>query len=65
MLTELGGDGGIAAGEFKADIDPIVTALSIIALIEGGIMISRVTNSPTNLDNVLTTVEALIGRMKI
>jgi len=56
---------GIAEGEFKADIDYTVTALSIIALIEGGVMISKVTNSPANLDKVLLTVEALINQLKV
>jgi TetR/AcrR family transcriptional repressor of nem operon len=57
-------DGGIAAGEFKADIDVDQSALSIIALIEGGIMIGKVTNSKANLENVLGTVEILINQMK-
>jgi TetR/AcrR family transcriptional repressor of nem operon len=57
-------NGGIAAGEFKADIDVNQSALSIIALIEGGIMIAKVTNSKPNLDEVLGTVEILINQMK-
>jgi len=55
---------GIDAGEFKPGIDRTISALSIIALIEGGVMISRVTNSPANLDKVLVTVESLISQMK-
>ena len=57
--------GGIAAGEFKADIDQAVTALSIIALIEGGIMISKVTNSQANMDMVLQTVKSIINQIKV
>jgi TetR/AcrR family transcriptional repressor of nem operon len=55
---------GIDAGEFKAEINPRQTALSVIALIEGGVMISRVTGNPANMDNVLQTVEMLISQMK-
>lgn len=56
--------GGIDAGEFKTDIDTNQTALSIIALIEGAIMISKVTNSQSNLENILATVKQLIDQMK-
>ncbi|GAB4037894.1 TetR/AcrR family transcriptional regulator [Spirosoma jeollabukense] len=55
---------GIASGEFRADIEPDQTALSVIALIEGGIMIARVTNSLTSLDKVLKTVEVLLNQLK-
>jgi hypothetical protein len=51
---------GITAGEFRKDIDTTQTALSIIALIEGGIMIAKVTNTPANLDTVLKTVNNII-----
>jgi TetR/AcrR family transcriptional repressor of nem operon len=57
--------GGIEAGEFKADIDQHQMAFSIIALIEGGLMISRVTNSPGNLDKVLLTVQWVIREMEV
>jgi TetR/AcrR family transcriptional repressor of nem operon len=57
-------NGGIAGGEFKTDVDVNQSALSIIALIEGGIMIAKVTNSKSNLENVLGTVEILIDQMK-
>jgi TetR/AcrR family transcriptional repressor of nem operon len=56
--------GGIDAGEFKTDIDQNQVALSIIALIEGGIMIAKITDSPANMDPVLKTVEMLINKMK-
>ncbi|CAN5407902.1 TetR/AcrR family transcriptional regulator [soil metagenome] len=55
---------GVASGEFRADIDPDQTALSIIALIEGGIMIARVTNSLTSLGKILKTVEMLLNQLK-
>ena len=56
--------GGIENGEFKSDFDHPQMALSIIALIEGGMMISRVTNSQVNLDKVLKTVEGLLNGIK-
>jgi len=55
---------GIIAGEFKKDIPLEQTALSIIALIEGGVMISKVTNTPANLDAVLKTVAFIIDGLK-
>lgn len=54
---------GIGAGEFRQDADPGQTALSLIALIEGGIMIAKVTGLPGSLDKVLKTVEALIDQL--
>jgi TetR/AcrR family transcriptional repressor of nem operon len=55
---------GIEAGEFKEDADISGTALSMIALIEGGIMIAKVTNTPASLDKVLKTVDALVLALK-
>ncbi|GAB4021969.1 TetR/AcrR family transcriptional regulator [Spirosoma koreense] len=55
---------GIEAGEFKPDIAIEQTALSIMALIEGGIMIAKVTNTPASLDKVLKTVEMLITELR-
>ncbi|MGY3211034.1 TetR/AcrR family transcriptional regulator [Mucilaginibacter sp. HD30] len=57
-------NGGIAAGEFKADINAEENALAIIALIEGGVMISKVTNSSSSLQQVLNTVENLINQLR-
>ncbi|MDB5159166.1 MAG: TetR family transcriptional regulator [Mucilaginibacter sp.] len=56
--------GGIDAGEFKANINVNQSALSIIALIEGGIMIGKVTGSQANLEHILATVKLLIDQMK-
>ncbi|WP_454801340.1 TetR/AcrR family transcriptional regulator [Mucilaginibacter phyllosphaerae] len=56
---------GIAAGEFKSDTDHNRIALSIIALIEGGVMISKVTDSQANLDQVMHTASLIIGQMRI
>ena len=54
---------GMASGEFKATAEPETTALSLIALIEGGIMIARVTNNPASLNKVLNTVEVLLNQL--
>ncbi|WP_158797749.1 TetR/AcrR family transcriptional regulator [Pedobacter sp. L105] len=55
---------GVKAGEFKSVVDNDQLALSIIALVEGGMMIAKVTDSPANLDKVLKTVELLISQLK-
>lgn len=57
-------NGGIAAGEFKAGVNAEENALAIIALIEGGVMISKVTNSSSSLQQVLHAVETLINQLK-
>lgn len=56
---------GIDAGEFKADTDIDRIAYSIIALIEGGIMIAKITGHPLNLDKILITVEQVILQLKV
>lgn len=56
---------GSLAGEFKPVMDGSQMALSIIALIEGGVMIAKVTDSQKNLDEVLKTVEMLIDQMTV
>lgn len=55
---------GIEAGEFKPGIDTTEVALSMIALIEGGIMIAKVTDTPANLDTVLKRVNKLVDELK-
>lgn len=56
--------GGVNSGEFKSNVDANNVALSMIALIEGGIMITRVTNQPNHLDEVLKTVATLVDNLK-
>lgn len=56
-------EGGIEAGEFKPDVNINQTAVSIIALIEGGIMMSRVTGDPSQMSMVLKTVELMINQI--
>ncbi|MEN0053700.1 MAG: TetR/AcrR family transcriptional regulator [Mucilaginibacter sp.] len=57
--------GGIDAGEFKQDVDVPRTALSIMALVEGGIMIARVTGKQAHLDSILKTMHLLVTDLKI
>jgi len=56
--------GGIDAREFKEGLDIPRLALSIIAMLEGGIMISKVTNSQACMDKIMNTIELLIADMK-
>lgn len=56
---------GISTGEFRTNTEPETTALSIIALIEGGIMITKVTNNVASFDKILKMVEVLIAQLKV
>ncbi|OOQ57558.1 TetR/AcrR family transcriptional regulator [Mucilaginibacter pedocola] len=56
---------GINAKEFKFDVDDERIALSLIALIEGGIMIAKVTDSQSNLNRVMKTAELLIKMIRV
>ncbi len=51
---------GITAREFRADVQPEKTALSIIALIEGSILLSRTTRTPHYSDCIMETVREMI-----
>ncbi|TDP03255.1 TetR family transcriptional regulator [Flavobacterium sp. 245] len=54
-------DQGILNGEFKAkSIDTERTALTIIALIEGSVMISKLTGNLKDLSNVMCSVTKII-----
>jgi TetR/AcrR family transcriptional repressor of nem operon len=55
---------GIACGEFRTGIDVTRTALSMIALIEGGIMIAKVTDTPASLDTILKTMDVIITELE-
>jgi len=58
-------DQGISAGEFKAKaIDTERTALTIIALIEGGVMISKLTGNLNDLSNVMHSVSKVIEELE-
>jgi len=54
---------GITAGEFKEQANIRQTSLSIIALIEGGVMIAKVTDDTTAMDSILKTVEVLVNQL--
>lgn len=56
---------GIAAGEFKKDTDPLALALSIVALIEGGIMVSRVTDDINAFHMIMKTLAILIDEIVV
>jgi hypothetical protein len=52
---------GINAGEFKAkSINAENTALTIIALIEGGMMISKLTGNDTDLSAIMLSLYKII-----
>ncbi|MCV9930290.1 TetR/AcrR family transcriptional regulator [Flavobacterium sp. LS1R49] len=52
---------GIATGEFKAkSIDPERIALTIIAIIEGAVMISKVTGNLKNLSDIMVSLNDII-----
>ncbi|WP_428229301.1 TetR/AcrR family transcriptional regulator [Flavobacterium sp.] len=52
---------GIIAGEFKAkDIDPEKTAFTIIAIIEGAIMISKITGNLSHLSTIMLSLTKII-----
>lgn len=55
---------GTEVGEFQKGIDAEGMAVSIIALIEGGVMISKVTRDNRNMDHVLATVQLLVMGIK-
>ena len=55
---------GVDAGEFKQGIDNARIALSIIAMIEGAVMMSKVTGSQSCLDKIMYSVELMINDMK-
>ena len=56
---------GIAAKEFKADTDVNKIAFSMIALIEGAIVINRATKNRTYSDMVFEMLEDLISGIEI
>lgn len=53
------------AGEacsLHADLSPKVLAKTIVATIEGGIMMSRVSKNPADLDDCLAVIRAMLGK---
>lgn len=53
-------EGGIAAKEFKTTVNPEQTALTIIALLEGMIVIAKATGKPNYAKAVIASLENLI-----
>ncbi|KLK90129.1 transcriptional regulator [Microvirga vignae] len=51
---------GITAGEFRASVDAEQTALTLIAMIEGAIMISQLTGNASHRTTVMAAVERTI-----
>lgn len=55
---------GIQTKEFREDVQPEKTALSIIALIEGSILLSRTTRNPHYSDSIMETIRELIHNLE-
>jgi AcrR family transcriptional regulator len=53
-------ENGIAAGEFRAGIDAEQTALTLIAMIEGAVMVSKLTGNASHRTAVMAAVERTI-----
>lgn len=51
---------GVASREFRAEVDAEQVAVTLIALIEGAVMIARLTGQPKHRKAVLPTIEHLI-----
>ncbi|MFK8332652.1 TetR/AcrR family transcriptional regulator [Pseudomonas sp. BJa5] len=53
-------EAGIEAGEFRREVDAEQTAVTLIALIEGAIMISRLTGQRKHSSGVMLTLEKTV-----
>lgn len=51
---------GIEAGEFKSEANPSQIAFSILSLIEGGLMLARITNDIEKMNQILLAAEQMI-----
>jgi AcrR family transcriptional regulator len=56
---------GIAAGEFREDTAVSKTALSLVALMEGGIFMARTARNPALLNTVVETAKDMINNICI
>lgn len=54
---------GIASNEFNADIHPEQVALTILALLEGGIMIRKLTDNQEYIGNIMKSLHDYIERL--
>lgn len=57
--------GGIEAQEFKTETEISKTATSIIALIQGGVFLSKTTKNPLLLNQSLETVKEIIQKITL
>lgn len=54
-------ESGIESGEFKRGINIDQITFSILALIEGGLMLSRVAGDRSRMDQIMSTVEGMVN----
>jgi AcrR family transcriptional regulator len=54
-------ESGIESGEFKRGINIDQLTFSILALIEGGLMLSRVASDSSRMDQIMSTVEGMVN----
>jgi AcrR family transcriptional regulator len=55
---------GAEAGELKAGIDHEEVSVTMIALIEGGLMLAKLTDSPPVMDTIMKSVTLLVKSLK-
>jgi len=56
---------GISAGEFKSDTPIEKIALTVIALVEGSILLGKATKSRNNADLILSSIHDMVGLIEI
>ena len=54
---------GIAANEFRADINVEQVALTMLAMLEGGIMIRKLTNNQNYIDHIISSLQDYINSL--
>jgi TetR/AcrR family transcriptional repressor of nem operon len=54
---------GIETGEFRKDANVDQIAFSILSMIEGGLILSRITNDSSRMDQIMNTVEMMINNI--
>ena len=52
---------GRAAGEFPPSLDPVTTATTIVAVLQGGYVLARAAGSPEPFDQAVEGILALLG----
>ena len=56
---------GISAGEFKSDTQIEKIALTVIALVEGSILLGKATKSRNNADLILSSLHDIVSLIEI